>query len=164
MSGVISGGLGTKYKEGSQGSSFNYQLSVLQLLDAIAGSSGCCPTAATEATLLQVLTAIQSGQDYEAKLVRDANDVVWLEVRIWNIVTHTFDPPIYYAAGSNVPGAPVLPITYIDPTTYLAQIVSNTSAMATDIAAIESNIDVPLSDLAQESTQLQTNIILRSPG
>jgi hypothetical protein len=78
-----------------------------------------------EPLLAQILAAIQNGTDYEAALVVDNAGVTWLEVRIWNGTT--FDPPIYFAAGSNTPGTPVAPITYINPNSYLAQIVSYTS-------------------------------------
>jgi hypothetical protein len=80
-----------------------------------------------EPLLVQILTAIQQGTDYEAALVVDASNVTWLEIRVWNTGTGTFDPPVYYLAGSNTPGTPTAPITYINPNTYLAQIVSYTS-------------------------------------
>lgn len=78
--------------------------------------------------LAQILAAIQAVSEYEAKLVVDNNDVTWLEVRIYNTGSGTFDPPIYLPVGSNTPGTPAPPINYINPNTYLAQIVSNTSA------------------------------------
>lgn len=86
-------------------------------------------TVNVDSLLNQILTAIQAGTEYEAALVVDANDVTWLEIRIYNAATGTFDPPVYYLAGTNTPGTPVAPITYINPNTYLAQIVSNTSAV-----------------------------------
>lgn len=86
-------------------------------------------TVNVDSLLNQILTAIQAGTEYEAALVVDANDVTWLEIRIYNEGTGTFDPPVYYLAGTNTPGIPVAPITYINPNTYLAQIVNNTSAV-----------------------------------
>jgi hypothetical protein len=86
-------------------------------------------TVNVDSLLNQILTAIQAGTEYEAALVIDANDVTWLEIRIYNAGTGTFDPPVYYLAGTNTPGTPVAPITYINPNTYLAQIVGNTSAL-----------------------------------
>jgi len=86
-------------------------------------------TVNVDSLLNQILTAIQAGTDYEAALVLDANDVTWLEIRIYNAGTGTFDPPVYYLAGTNTPGTPLAPIIYINPNTYLAQIVSNTSAV-----------------------------------
>ena len=87
-------------------------------------------TSNVDSLLNQILAAIQAGADYEAALVLDANGVTWLEIRLYNAGTGTFDPPIYYLAGTNTPGTPVAPITYINPNSYLAQIVSNTSAVS----------------------------------
>ena len=126
--------IGNLKDQGNKGNNFPYQLRNLQLLGDIAasvapGSGGL----ATEATLLQVLTALQNGQEYEAMLVVDAANVTWLEVRIWNTDTHTFNPPIYYLVGSNTPGTPVAPISYINPNTYLATIAANTLATANNV-------------------------------
>ena len=87
-------------------------------------------TSNVDSLLNQILTAIQAGADYEAALVVDAADVTWLEIRLYNAGTGTFDPPVYYLAGTNTPGTPVAPITYINPNTYLAQIVSNTTGVS----------------------------------
>lgn len=86
-------------------------------------------TSNVDSLLNQILTAIQNGADYEASLVIDANDVTWLEVRIYNPDTGTFDPPVYFQAGSNVPGTPVAPITYVNPNSYLATLVTNTTSV-----------------------------------
>ena len=115
---------------GGKKNNFPFQHNLLLINSAI---SAAVAAGATEATLQLVLTALQNGQDYEAKLVRDSDTppVNWLEVRIFNVTTGTFDPPVYYLAGSNTVGAPVLPIVYIDPTTLLATIASNTTGLAT---------------------------------
>ena len=121
--------IGNLKNTGNQGNNFPWQLKMLQ------GQQCACDalkeidlnTDQIEPLLIQILAAIQNGSDFEAFLVVDANDVTWLEVRIWNPATGSFDPPIYFAVGSNTPGTPVLPITYINPNTYLAQIVSYTS-------------------------------------
>lgn len=84
-----------------------------------------------EGLLNQILMAIQAGQDYEAMLVVDAANITWLEVRIYNPDTGTFDPPVYFQAGTNTPGTPTAPLSYINPNTYLAQIVSNTTGLLT---------------------------------
>jgi len=112
---------------GNKGNNFPWQLKMLvgqqcacDALKEIADN-----TDTVEPLLAQILTAIQNGTDYEAMLVVDNAGVTWLEVRIWNGTT--FDPPIYFLAGSNTPGTPTAPITYINPNSYLAQIVSNTS-------------------------------------
>ena len=86
-------------------------------------------TSNVDSLLNQILTAIQNGADYEASLVVDANDVTWLEVRIYNPDTGTFDPPVYFQAGSNTPGTPVAPITYVNPNSYLATLVTNTTSV-----------------------------------
>lgn len=135
-----SGSLGNTKTEGTKGSNYNFQLRMLELLGMLVSAPACCPTAATEATLVQVLSAIQSEQEFEAKLVLDNLGVVWLEVRIWNVVTHTFDPPVYYLPGSNAPGVPTLPINYIDPTSYLSLIAANTLATANSVANIDANL------------------------
>lgn len=117
---------------GNKGNNFPWQLKMLMgqqcacdALNEIADN-----TDTVEPLLAQILAAIQQGTDYEAALVVDANDVTWLEIRIWNGIT--FDPPVYYLAGSNTSGIPLAPITYINPNTYLAQIVSNTTGLATE--------------------------------
>jgi hypothetical protein len=84
---------------------------------------------ATEATLASLLSAVQNGTEYEAKLVVDSASDTWLEVRVWNTAAGTFDPPVYYLAGSNTVGTPVAPINYINPNTLLAQISANTTGI-----------------------------------
>ena len=107
-------------------------------------------TVNVDSLLNQILTAIQAGTEYEAALVIDANDVTWLEIRIYNAGTGTFDPPVYYLAGTNTPGTPLAPITYINPNTYLAQIVSNTTGLATETTL--NNIDSNVSQLVSNTT------------
>jgi hypothetical protein len=129
----MSNSIGNLKNSGLQGNNFPWQLKMLQ------GQQCACDylreidlnTDQVEPLLVQILAAIQNGTDFEAALVVDANDLTWLEVRIWNGTT--FDPPIYFLAGSNTPGTPVAPITYINPNTYLAQIVSNTTGLATEV-------------------------------
>lgn len=112
---------------GNKGNNFPWQLKMLVgqqcACDALKNIADNTDT--VEPLLAQILTAIQNGTDYEAMLVVDNAGVTWLEVRIWNGTT--FNPPIYFLAGSNTTGTPVAPITYINPNTYLAQIVSYTS-------------------------------------
>lgn len=112
---------------GNKGSNFSYELKVLQGLQCTCDQlkNIDANTDTVEPLLAQILTAIQNGTDYEAMLVIDNVGVTWLEVRIWNGTT--FDPPVYFLAGSNTTGTPVAPITYINPNTYLAQIVSYSS-------------------------------------
>jgi len=123
----MSNSIGNLKNSGLQGNNFPWQLKMLM------GQQCACDalnqlvdnTDTVEPLLAQILTAIQNGTDYEAMLVVDNAGLTWLEVRIWNGTT--FDPPIYFLAGSNTPGTPTAPITYINPNTYLAQIVSYTS-------------------------------------
>ena len=60
--------VGNLKDNGNKGNNFPYQINVLKLLGLIGGSTSA---SATEATLLQVLAAIQSGQEYEQNLVID---------------------------------------------------------------------------------------------
>lgn len=123
----MSNSIGNLKNSGLQGNNFPWQLKMLQgqqcACDALQGV--VINTDNLEPLLAQILTAVQQGTDYEAALVVDSNGDTWLEIRIWNGTT--FDPPIYFAAGSNTPGTPVAPITYVNPNSYLAQIVSYTS-------------------------------------
>jgi hypothetical protein len=123
----------------NKGNNLPWQLAVLELLGLISVNSNTSGLA-QETTLQQVLATLQSGVDFEAKLVVDNNNVTWLEVRIWNQGTSSFNPPVYYSAGSNVPGSPALPITYINPQTLLAQIVANTIGLATETTLSAINI------------------------
>lgn len=107
-----------------------------ELLVSIGSFGPSASGLATESTLKNIeglsnliLAAIQAGTEYEAALVIDAADVTWLEVRVYNQSTGSFDAPVYYQAGSNSPGTPIAPITYINPNSYLAQIVTNTSSV-----------------------------------
>jgi len=82
---------------------------------------------ATELTASSILSAIQQQSDYETKLVVDSLDVTYLEVRIWNSSTGSFNPPTYYLPNSNTPSTPTPPLAYINPNTYLSLLVSNTT-------------------------------------
>lgn len=89
---------------------------------------------ATEATLLQVLAAVDSMRDYEVRLVEDSatpNKVTWLEVRYWDAQDGTLGAPQYYLPGSSTPGSPVLPISYINDRTLLTQILATLSGTLT---------------------------------
>lgn len=137
-------------KIGDLGSNYKYQLKVLQGLQAIIGTTG---GGATEATLLMVLAALQSQQEFEQNLVMDlggagcpGNCPTYLQVRIWNEVTHTFNPPIYYnAAGALV--VPVGPVQIVNPQYVLAD-------MLVQLQAINTDLDVALSTRASEATLL----------
>lgn len=132
--------------EKSKHSICNFELSLLELqgmiLDAIiaSGSGGaCCPTDATEATLQQVLStvsteatlsqilvALQNGQEFEQNLIIDSTGATYLQVRIWDTVTHTFGPSVYYdAAGVIV--TPVSPLQLVNPQYVLDNILTQVS-------------------------------------
>lgn len=106
----------------------------------------CCAGSSTaglasESTLQMVLNAINDGQDFESHLVIDDNGDgdVYLEVRIWNSDTQTWEAPLYYAAGSNVgvpAGSLTAPIIYMNPLAVLNIIASNTGTLATPVTGL----------------------------
>ncbi len=165
-------------KVGDLGSNYNYQLKVLKALQAIMGSTG---GGATEATLLMVLAALQNGQEFEQNLVTDlggvgcpANCPTYLQVRIFNTETHTFDPPIYYNA-AGVVVVPVGPLQLVNPQFVLDNILVQLQAINADLdvslstraseatlAAISVLFDVPLSTLATEGTLLNVETALNT--
>ena len=109
-----------------------------ELLVKVGASSGL----ATEATLQSVLTALQAFTEYEARLVIDANDDVFLEVRVWDEDSGTWaTTPTYYAVGSNVAATPVAPIRYADstllltPTQKTSNIIRSSGQAAQTLAA-----------------------------
>lgn len=116
---------------GGKGTNMPWQLKMLWGQESAADSLADINTNTSnvDSLLNQILTAIQAGTEYEAALVVDANDITWLEIRIYNAATGTFDPPVYYLAGTNTPGTPVAPITYINPNSYLATLVTNTTSV-----------------------------------
>lgn len=125
--------IGNTKTNGNKGNNFPYQLAVLQLLNTISTSSS---GGATEATLLQVLAALQSTQEFEQNLVIDlggtgcpTNCPTYLQIRIWNSVTHTFGPPTYYnAAGTAV--VPVGPLELVNPQYTLQLILAQLTSTA----------------------------------
>ncbi len=148
--------VGNLKDQGNKGNNFPWQLNVLKTLGLIAGSTA---GGATEATALAILAAIQSGQEYEQNLVIDQGGVgcptncpTYLQIRIWNSVTHTFDPPIYYDADGNVV-VPVGPLELVNPQYVLESILAQ-------ITAINTDFDVALSTRASEATLALTNVAL----
>jgi len=133
--------IGNLKDQGNKGNNFPYQVAVLQLLDQIATSSGggCCPTAATEATLQQVLAAIQGGSLFFNNLVIDQGGAgcpgacpTYSEVNVWNGVGFT---TTYYNANGGVV-VPVGPLVYVNPQyvlndMYLQLIAINTNTTTT---------------------------------
>ena len=127
-------------KSGDRGSNHNYEHRSLLSLGAIIAAVG---GGATEATLQMVLSAIQNGSEFEARLVEDNLGATWLEVRTWNTASGTWNPPAYYPPGSNTPGAPALPVVYINNSSVLALIEQNTATNATEttLAALEAKLN-----------------------
>jgi len=164
--------VGNLKTEGNKGNNFPWQIKMLlgQQCACDALSNIADNTDTVEPLLAQILAAVQQGTDYEAALVIDSDvpPTTWLEIRIWNGVS--FDPPVYYEAGTNVPGTPVGAITYVNPNSYLAQIVSNTTGLATEttlalIEAITSQMTFTGTDL-DVSANLQvggTNVSTANP-
>lgn len=149
--------IGNTKEYGNKGNNFPFQLNTLQglqcacdQLQAINGN-----TDQVEGLLTLISNLLQNGQDYESTIVEDANGVLWLEVRIWNGTS--FDPPVYYAAGTSTPGTPVAPLTYINSASYLAQIVSNTTGIATEATLLDVEANT-------HTTALTLAPISRTPG
>lgn len=156
----MSNSIGNLKNSGLQGNNFPWQLKMLQ------GQQCACDylkeidlnTDQVEPLLTQILTAVQDGTDFEAALVVDANDLTWLEVRIWDPTPApgAFLPPIFFEAGNNATGTPVPPLTYINPNTYLAQIVSYTSNLVSIEAGIPNALG-PANMVASMPVTIATN-------
>ena len=116
-----------------------YQLQALnRIVSAITGGGIPSPTGlATEVTLQSVLSAIQDGQDFETKIVVDnnGNGTTYLEVRIWNPDTQTWEAPLYYLPGSNV-GVPASSLTPAIVYVNAAALQAPGSVAATSVDAI----------------------------
>lgn len=143
--------IGNTQEYGNKGNNFPYQLKSLQGLQCTCDQLQLAVTELIdingntdqlEGLLTLISNLLQNGQDYESTIVEDANGDLWLEVRIWNGTS--FDPPVYYAAGTSTPGTPVAPLTYINSATYLAQIVSNTTGIATEATLV--NVETNTAD------------------
>ena len=153
-------------KSGDKGSNHNYEHRNLLAIGQIVAGLVPLGAAATEATLQLVLSAIQNGSEFEARLVEDALNVTWLEVRTWNTVLGTWNPPLYYPPGSNTPGTPTLPVVYINNSSVLSTIASNTTGINLEVTQLlikgvldaivldTANLDVALSTVSTEATQL----------
>jgi hypothetical protein len=155
---------------GNKGNNFPYQLKSLQGLECVCNQMGLSLTELqaingntdqVEGLLTLISNLLQNGQDYESTIVEDANNDLWLEVRIWNGTS--FDPPVYYAAGTSTPGTPVAPLTYINSTSFLAQIVSNTTGIATEATLITVSDNV-VSINAKLTGAVRTPFIRRESG
>lgn len=106
------------------------------ILAATETSNEILQTIATEATQLNILAAIDTMRDYEVRLVVDSDDDTWLEVRYWDAQSGALGAPLYYLPGSVVSGSPVGSISYINPNTYLAQIITELQTIDARIASV----------------------------
>ena len=144
-------------KVGNKGSKYAYELIVTNQLTNISTSVAL---AATEATLLQVLMALQNGQEFEQNLVMDTGDPAcagltgcptYLQIRIWDTVNHVFGPPRYFDANGVeffLGGLPLYgPMVIVNPQ-YVLQ------SMLIQLTAINADLDVALSTRASEATAL----------
>lgn len=130
--------IGNTKDQGNKGNNFPYQRAVLELLGQISSSSsGCCPTAATEATLQQVLVALQGGSLFFNNLVIDTggagcptNCPTYSEVSVWNGVGFTIT---YYDANGAVV-IPVGPLIYVNPQYVLNDILLQVTSINTPTA------------------------------
>jgi hypothetical protein len=112
---------------------------------------------ATEATLQQVLTAVDNMRDYEVRLVEDSttpNKVTWLEVRYWDAQSGALGTPVYYLPGSTTAGSPVLPISYINDRTLLTQI----------LAELQGTLDVNVTNAVISVSQSGTWTVTANQG
>lgn len=135
--------IGNLKTNGNKGNNFPYQLANLELLGQILTAipaAACCPTAATEATLLSVLVALQNGQEFEQNIVTDlggagcpASCPVYLQIRIFNSGTGTFDPPIYYDADGNLV-VPVGPLQFNNTQYVLDNILLQVTAINSELS------------------------------
>jgi hypothetical protein len=157
--------IGNTKDYGNKGNNFPYQLKSLQGLQCTCDQLELAVaqledingnTDQLEGLLTLISNLLQNGQDYESTIVEDANGDLWLEVRIWNGTS--FDPPVYYAAGTSTPGTPVAPLTYINSSTYLAQIVSNTTGIS--LEATQQDVLTELETIVTNTTGLATEATL----
>lgn len=91
---------------------------------------------ATEATLQQLIVATSNGQDFEARQVEDSNGDTYLEVRVWDGASQSWNAPLYYLPGSNT-GVPLssmaAPINYLNNSNILSNINTNTTGIAKEV-------------------------------
>lgn len=136
---------------GNQGKNMPFQWNMLQsqgaMINAITGG-------------FSALITLLGTKEYEAKLVEDSagTPVTWLEVRVYNTGTGTFDPPVYYLAGSTIPGSPTLPIFYLNDSTILSTIASNTTGLATQVTLAA--VNAKLAALGQKASAGSMPVVL----
>jgi hypothetical protein len=100
---------------------------------------------ATESTLLSVLSALQNGQEFEQQLVIDNNSDTYVQIRIWNTDTHSFEAPVYYNA-AGVLSAPIPPLTLVNPQFVLDDMLIELQSINTTLATYSRNTGVATAD------------------
>ena len=156
---------------GSFGANTNQEQILIRILKCVAEITPAAGGLATEATQLDVLSAIDSMRDYEVRLAvdSDATPVTWLEVRYWDAQSGALGAPVYYLPGSIIPGVPVGSLSYINPNTLLTQLLGqlmslNAVDFATEVtlAAIKVDTGNMLTSLATEVTLLDVETAIDS--
>lgn len=139
------GTIGNGKSNSNKGNNFPFQNKAWHLLAAIAAGTTPAGGLATESTLIQVLAALQNGREFEQLLVVDEGGVgcpgncpTYIQVRIWNSGSGTFDPPVYYdATGAIV--VPVGPLTLVNPQYLLESLLVETQSIDTRLAGAVRN-------------------------
>jgi hypothetical protein len=158
--------VGNKKNSGNKGNNFPWQYKVLLGLQGIADNTDLVEsllqqiennTDGVEGLLGQILTAVQSDKDFEASFAKDANDVVWLEVRtldldtnIWSIAYHLPGDLTAHQLQPGDPAGPLGPLTYESPASLLALILAEMvahTALLTDMDNNTDNVETLLTNL-----------------
>lgn len=158
---------GNTKTQGNQGNNFPFQFKNLQLLGDILTAVAPAGGLATEATLLLVLAALQNGQEFEQNLVMDLGGVgcpnncpTYLQVRVWNTVTHTFDPPVYYDATGAVV-VPVGPLEIVNPQYVLEDMLVQLTSINTNVLTTTA-FQARINTLGQKTMANSTPVVLPS--
>lgn len=143
--------------EGLKGNNFPYQFKVLQILGMVANNTDQVEallqaiednTDGVEGLLSQILAAVQSDKDFEASFIKDANGVIWLEVRTLDLDTNTWIIK-YYAPGDLTahdlqpgdPAGPLGPVVYESPASVLALILAELLDQGLTLDGIKTQTD-----------------------
>lgn len=174
--------LGNNNKQGQKKNNYPWQGKMLNVLNQVATFTGLSATEATLQLVLTEVQKGKDQEFKMVIDSSVPNPLVFAELRTWNQSAGAFDPPVYLKAGDNTlyaigdPGGPVGPVTYINTGSILSAIYAelldqgvthdnslvelqainlNTDgieALLTTIDADTSNLDVPLSTVATQTT------------
>lgn len=127
--------IGNLATQGGKKTNYPYQLRDLQLLGAISS------------TLIQILASLQNGKEFEQNLVLDLGGVgcptncpVYLQIRIYDSGTGTFEPPVYYTAAGAVV-VPVGPLQFVSPEALLESIDASLAGALRTPSVVEATLD-----------------------